>query len=100
MTEHTPADSACAEGDDIPDDRPFAFSERPIRVILYGDQFVSCDDSETVGLSASGPNALETLAMRLFQAGFDPERALVLFRGGKRVGRVTIAAAAGVSTDG
>jgi hypothetical protein len=85
-------DLAVSEGDDL----PFAFSERPIRVILYGGQFVSIDDGETIGLSASGPDALATLAMRLFQAGFDPERHLILFRGGERVGRTSIGKAAGV----
>jgi len=97
MTDHQPA-PACAEGDDIDDPRPFAFSERPIRVICYGDQFVATDDAETLGLSATGPDAIATLAMRLFQAGFDPERHLVLFRGGKRVGRTTIGRAAGVNS--
>ena len=83
-------DNACAEGDDAPDDRP-------IRVLQYGNQFVSTDDSETLGMSATGENALQTLAMRLFQAGFAPERQLVLFRGGERVGSTTIGNAAGVS---
>jgi hypothetical protein len=56
-----------AEGDDVPD-------ERPIRIILYGGQFVSTDDSETLGMRVTGPDALATPAIRLFQAGFDPER--------------------------
>jgi len=41
------------------------------------------DDSETLGMSASGTAALETLAMRLFQAGLDVDRRLVIFRAGK-----------------
>ena len=71
--------------------------ERPIRIILFGGQFVSTDDNETLGLSATGPDALQTLAMRLFQSGFSPERQLLLFRGGERVGRMTIGQAAGVN---
>jgi hypothetical protein len=82
--------NACLEGDDIPDDRP-------IRVILFGGQFVSTDDSETVGMSASGPDALATLAMRLFQSGFDPQRSLVMYKGGQYIGRTTIGKAAGVN---
>ena len=88
---NTNNDNAALEGDDI------GPSERPIRVLQYGNQFVSTDDSETLGMSATGENALQTLAMRLFQAGFAPERQLVLFRGGERVGSTTIGNAAGVS---
>lgn len=80
-----------AEGYDIPD-------KRPIRVILFGGQFVSTDDSETIGLSATGPDALQTVAMRLFQSGFDPQRTLNLYRGGVFVGRTTIGKAAGVDS--
>jgi hypothetical protein len=83
-------DNACLEGADVPDDRP-------IRVILFGGQFVSTDDSETVGMSASGPDALATLAMRLFQSGFDPQRSLVMYKGGQYIGRTTIGRAAGVN---
>jgi len=79
-----------AEGDDI---------ERPIRVILFGGQFVSTDDSETVGLSATGPDALRTLGMRLFQAGFSPNRRLVLYRAGQCIGKTTIGKAAGIEGD-
>jgi hypothetical protein len=75
--------NAQIEGDDIPD-------ERPIRVILFGGQFVSTDDAETIGLSATGPDALQTVAMRLFQSGFDPARVLSLYRGGQHIGRTTI----------
>jgi hypothetical protein len=32
---------------------------RPIRIILFGGQFVSTDDNETLGLSATGPDALQ-----------------------------------------
>ena len=71
--------------------------ERAIRVIAYGEQFFATDDSETLGMSAAGPDALETLAMRLFQAGFDAARPLVIFRGGERVASATIGAAAGVN---
>ena len=91
MTNYKPCPPV-AEGDDIPD-------ERPIRVLCYGngDQFVSTDDDDTLGMSATGPNALQTLAMRLFQAGFDVGRLLILFKGGRRIGSVTIGEAAGVS---
>jgi hypothetical protein len=82
--------NAALEGDD------FDISERAIRVILYGSQFASCDDGDALGMCASGPEPLATLAMRLFQAGFSPERPLVLFRGGERVGSTTIGKAAGV----
>jgi hypothetical protein len=81
-------DNAALEGDDI---------ECPIRVLLHGSQFAGTDDAETLGMSATGPSALQTLAMRLFQAGFAPERQLVLFRGGERVGATSIGVAAGVS---
>jgi len=74
--------------------------ERPIRVILFGGQFVSTDDAETLGLSASGPDALQTLAMRLFQSGFDPQRSLAMYKGGVYIGRTTIGKAAGVCGDG
>jgi len=80
--------NAQIEGDDF---------ERPIRVIMFGGQFVSTDDGETIGMSATGPDALQTLAMRLFQAGFNPDRALSLYRGGQHVGKTTIGKAAGVS---
>ena len=85
-----------------PDTRPVAEGdhiERPIRVILFGGQFVSTDDSETVGLSAAGPDALANLAMRLFQAGFDPHRMLSLYKGGVHIGRISIGRAAGVCDD-
>jgi len=85
-----PDDLAVSEGDDVD------ISERPIRVILFGGHFVSTDDSETVGMSATGPDALETLAMRLFQAGFDVRRPLVMYRGGQYIGRISIGKAAGV----
>jgi hypothetical protein len=48
-------------------------------------------------MSASGPDALATLAMRLFQSGFDPQRSLVMYRGGQYIGRTTIGKAAGVN---
>ena len=79
--------NAQIEGDDF---------ARPIRVIFFGVQFVSTDDAETIGLSATGPDALQTLAMRLFQSGFDAERALVMYRGGQYIGKTTIGKAAGV----
>jgi len=84
-----------AEGDDIPDNVPPS-EQRPIRVIMFGDGFISTDDGETVGISATGPDALATLAMRLFQSGFDPARVLSLYRGGQHVGRTTIGNAAGI----
>jgi hypothetical protein len=40
-----------------------AIYARPIRVILFGPEFAACDGSETLGLSASGPDALKTLAI-------------------------------------
>jgi hypothetical protein len=85
-----PDTAPVAEGDDVPDDRP-------IRVIMFGGQFVSTDDSDTIGMSAAGPDALQTLATRLFQSGFDPQRALVMYRGGQYIGRTTIGKAAGVN---
>jgi hypothetical protein len=90
MTDYVPDTEPVAEGDDVPDDRP-------IRVILFGGQFVSTDDSETIGMSATGPDALQTLAMRLFQSGLDPQRSLVMYRAGQYIGRTTIGKAAGVS---
>jgi len=82
-----PNTEVAREADDVP-------AERPIRVIMFGGQFVSTDDNKTLGLSAYGPDALQTPAMRLFQSGFDPERPLILFRGGRRIGRTTIGHAA------
>ena len=81
-----PDDLAVSEGDDI--------SDEPLKVFSYGDQFVSGD--ETLGLSAQGPDALATLARRLVQSGFDPERRLIILKGSERVGSTTIAAAAGI----
>jgi hypothetical protein len=78
------------------DDNLADIGESPIRVILYGSQFASCDDGDALGMMASGPKPLELLAMRLFQAGFDPERPLILFRGGERVGKTSVGVAAGV----
>jgi hypothetical protein len=72
--------------------------ERAIRIMMYGDQFAACDDADAVGFSASGTNALATLAGRLLAAGFDPDRALILFRGAERVGRTTVAVAAQLNT--
>jgi len=43
--------NAALEGGDVRDDRP-------LLVILFGDQFCSCDDAETLGMSATGPGAL------------------------------------------
>jgi hypothetical protein len=88
MDDYKPDAAPVAEGDDV---------ERPIRVILFGGQFVSTDDSDTLGMSASGPDALATLAMRLFQSGFDPQRSLVMYKGGQYIGRTTIGKAAGVN---
>jgi hypothetical protein len=92
MTDYKPNIAPVAEGDDIPD-------ERPIRVIMFGGQFVSTDDSDTIGMSATGPDALQTLATRLFQSGFDPQRSLVMYRAGQYIGRTTIGRAAGVDHD-
>ena len=84
-------DKAAAEGADL----DFS-NERPIRVLLRGDQFAECDDEDLVGVMASGPNPIELLAKRLFEVGVDPDRALVLFRGAQRLGRTTVAIAAGM----
>ena len=92
MTDTAPV----AEGADVSSQERMP-DDRPIRVILFGGQFVSTDDSETVGMSASGPDALATLAMRLFQSGFDPQRSLVMYKGGQYIGRTTIGKAAGVN---
>ena len=70
--------------------------ERPIRVIWHADGFMGVDDEDCVGIGAMGPGALESLARQLFDAGFDPDRELVLFRGERRAGSVTIGQAAGV----
>src|SRR5262249_50337919 len=43
-----PNTEVAREADDVP-------AERPIRVIMFGGQFVSTDDNETLGLSAYGP---------------------------------------------
>jgi hypothetical protein len=68
--------------------------ERPLRVILFGSQFVALDDAEAMGLSASGPNCIRTMALRLLQSGFNPERPLILFRANQNIGRTTIGKAA------
>jgi hypothetical protein len=73
------------EGDDIPD-------EAPLRVNLFGEQFVAVDNPEIMA-SASGPRCLETLSLRLLRAGFDSGRKMTLFRAGERIGSTTIAAA-------
>lgn len=92
MDYYKPNPQPVAEGSD------FAFSdERPIRVLLRGDQFAECDDEDLVGVMASGLNPVELLAKRLFEVGADPDRVLVLFRGSQRVGRVTIGEAAGMN---
>ena len=78
--------NAQLEGDDILD-------ERPLRVILFGSQFAALDDAAAMGFSASGPHCVRTMALRLLQSGFDPERELILFRANQRIGSTTIAAA-------
>ena len=92
MTEHTPA-PACAEGDDIIDDRPAVFGTQPIVVHLYGKHSVN---AEFLGIGVSGENALKVLAQKLFVAGFAADRELRLIRGGEEIGRTTVAEAAGV----
>jgi hypothetical protein len=67
-----------------------ASDERPLRVILFGGQFAALDDAEAMGLSASGPNCVQTMALRLLRSGFDPERPLILFRANQNIGRTTI----------
>ena len=76
-----------------------ATDERAIRCIAYGEQFIATDDASTLGMSATGPDALATLAMRLFQAGFGSDRRLVVFRGGERVGSITIGQAANLNSE-
>jgi hypothetical protein len=77
--------NAQLEGDD--------FDERPLRIVLFGSQFCAVDDASIMA-SASGPNCLQTMALRLLQSGFDPDRPLILFRANQNIGRTTIAAAA------
>ena len=67
---------------------------RPLRVILFGQQFCALDDAELMGISASGPACLATLAQRLLQSGHAPQQTLSLHRGGQHIGRVSLAAAA------
>jgi len=74
--------------------RPIEGDDSPLRVILFGSQFAAVDDGETLSLSASGPRALQSLASQLLQAGFDPDRALSIYRGGQHIGRQSISAAA------
>ena len=54
---------------------------RPLRVILFGQQFCALDDAELMGISASGPNCLQTMAQRLLQSGYAPQQTLSLHRG-------------------
>jgi len=70
--------------------------ERPIRIIKFSDGFVSTDDPGTIGMSATGPGALQTLALRLAQSGFDPQRKLVIYRSGQCIGTMSIAQAGGI----
>jgi len=79
MTDHQPA-PACAEGDDV-DDLPEVFSERPLRAIQFGSDFITLDDAEAMGISASGPNCLKTLAGALLRAGFSSDRRMLDARG-------------------
>jgi hypothetical protein len=72
-----------AEGDDFCD-------ESPLRAILFGSDFVALDDSEAMGISASGPNCVRTLAEALQRAGFGSDRELVLYRAGQMISRLTI----------
>ena len=81
------------EGDDIiPDDRP-------LRVILFGSQFASVDDADACGFSASGTNAVQTLAARLLAAGYDADRVLVLYRANMKIGKTSIREAAKVNPE-
>src|SRR5262245_51410263 len=85
--------NAALEGDDIiPDDRP-------LRIILFGSQFASVDDADAYGFSASGTNAVQTLASRLLAAGYDADRPLILFRANQNIGRTTIGQAAKVNPE-
>ena len=79
--------NAQLEGDDILD-------ERPLRVILFGSQFAALDDAEAMGFSASGPHCVRTMALRLLQSGFDPQRQMILFRANQNIGRTTVGKAA------
>jgi hypothetical protein len=68
--------------------------ERPIRVILFGGQFAACDDAEALGISASGPNCVKTLAESLLRSGYDGLRPLIIFRAGQCIGKTSIENAA------
>jgi len=81
------SDLACAEGDDLPE-------PRAIKIITYGDNFCAVEDSELVGFSATGQSCLKTLALRLLNAGQPPDMPVILFRGGERTGKTTLANAA------
>jgi hypothetical protein len=84
----TNPDNACAEGDDVPDDRPIA-------VVLFGSSFAATAD-EKMGrnISVSGHNAVARLAEHLLAAGHHPDRELLLHRAGQFIGKTSIAQAA------
>ena len=60
---------------------------------------MSVDDEDAIGITANGPGGLESLARQLFGAGFDPGRALIVFRGNHCVAVTSIGRAAGVCSD-
>jgi len=79
--------NACGEGDDIPE-------PRALKIICFRDNFCSVEDSELQGFSATGPGCLKSLASRLLAAGHPPDMPVILFRGGERTGKTTLANAA------
>lgn len=80
--------TTCCEGsNDLPE-------PRSLKIICYGEQFCAVEDSELQGFSASGPSCLKTLALRLLSSGHPPDMPVVLFRGGERTGKTTLANAA------
>ena len=84
----------------MPDLKPVAegadFDEyyRPLRVILFGSQFAAVDDAGAMGISATGHNPVTTLAQKLLQMGFDPDRPMILYRANQRIGATTVGEAA------
>jgi len=61
----------------------------PLRVHFYGTSMASVDDG-TVAISATGPDALRSLASQLFAAGWNADQVLELYRGGELIGQTTI----------
>lgn len=55
------------------------------------ENFCAVEDAELQGFSAAGPGCLKTLALRLLSSGQPPDMPVVLFRGGERAGKTTLA---------